>query len=157
MAPKHNPRMVFAPFGESCDHPQNASLNAKDTLGCAASPGSVSKWVLIRIAGRLSPPESFPPSSPPGTAGQQCLAFKLAVTTQDSHCSSTESTFCSQMVTSPFWKVSMYLPHSSAADQVGTGESEDSQGWFCSPNNLIVQCKSSSWNSWMAFSRHNCS
>lgn len=49
---------------------QSASLNAKDTLGSAASPGLVNKWVLFRVAGRLSPPESFPTSSPSGIAGQ---------------------------------------------------------------------------------------
>lgn len=52
--------------------------------------------------------------------------------------------------------------HSSATDQVvlvcgGTGESEDSQGWFGSPNNLMAQCEGSSWDSWLPFSRPHCS
>lgn len=89
MAPKQNPRMVLLKiraFGESlmllvlvravATH-KSASLNAKDALGSAASPGIVNKWVLFRIAGRLSPPESFPTSSPSGIAAQcVCLTFK---------------------------------------------------------------------------------
>lgn len=70
-------RAHAAGFGESCGRPQSASLNAKDTLGSAASPRLVNKWVLFRFAGNLSPPGSFPASSPSGIAGQSVLTFKI--------------------------------------------------------------------------------
>lgn len=77
MPPEQNPRVALlkiSAFGESLMLlvlvRVVVPLNAKGTVGSAAIPGVVNKWVLCRVARSLSPPESSPSSSPSGTAGQ---------------------------------------------------------------------------------------